>query len=89
MSNSCETLEKIVVEVLHVVRDHEKQSGKRIPVIAAGGIATLEDVQKMARLEKFGVAGLITGKAIYSGSLRLPEAIRWLKHNTKADRLFE
>ena len=63
--------------------------GLQVPVIAAGGIATLEDVQKMARLEKHGVVGLITGRAIYSGSLGLPEAIRWLRNNTKADRLFE
>jgi phosphoribosylformimino-5-aminoimidazole carboxamide ribotide isomerase len=62
--------------------------GLRVPVIAAGGIATLEDVRKMAGLEKLGVAGLITGKAIYSGSLRLPEAIRWLKNNSALVALF-
>jgi phosphoribosylformimino-5-aminoimidazole carboxamide ribotide isomerase len=61
----------------------------QVPVIAAGGIATLEDVRKMARLEKQGVAGLITGKAIYSGSLRLPEAIRWLRNNSTSGSLFE
>lgn len=61
----------------------------QIPVIAAGGIATLEDVRKMARLEKYGVAGLITGKAIYSGSLSLPEAIRWLKNNSTSGPLFK
>jgi phosphoribosylformimino-5-aminoimidazole carboxamide ribotide isomerase len=53
-----------------------------IPVIAAGGISTLTDVQKMARLEKDGVVGLITGRAIYSGSLRLPEALAWLRAHT-------
>ena len=60
----------------------------RVPVIAAGGIATLEDVRKMARLEKYGLAGVITGKAIYSGSLDLPEAIRWLKNNSGAGKVF-
>jgi phosphoribosylformimino-5-aminoimidazole carboxamide ribotide isomerase len=53
-----------------------------IPVIAAGGISTLADVQKMARLEKDGVVGVITGRAIYSGSLRLPEALIWLREHT-------
>jgi phosphoribosylformimino-5-aminoimidazole carboxamide ribotide isomerase len=61
--------------------------GLQVPLIAAGGIATLEDVQKMARLEKQGVVGLITGKAIYSGSLNLPEAIRWLRNNSASGPL--
>jgi phosphoribosylformimino-5-aminoimidazole carboxamide ribotide isomerase len=54
----------------------------RIPVIAAGGIATLTDVQSLAALEADGLGGMITGRAIYSGSLILPEAIKWLKKNT-------
>ena len=54
----------------------------RLPVIAAGGIATLSDVQSLAALEADGLAGMITGRAIYSGSLNLPEAIKWLKKNT-------
>jgi phosphoribosylformimino-5-aminoimidazole carboxamide ribotide isomerase len=45
-----------------------------IPVIASGGIATLEDVKGL--LEIKGLWGAITGKAIYSGSLDLTEAIK-------------
>jgi phosphoribosylformimino-5-aminoimidazole carboxamide ribotide isomerase len=45
-----------------------------IPVIASGGIATLEDVKKL--LEVKNLWGAITGKAIYSGSLDLKEAIQ-------------
>lgn len=40
--------------------------------IAAGGIATTEDVE---RLRDLGVAGCIIGRALYSGDLALPEAI--------------
>jgi phosphoribosylformimino-5-aminoimidazole carboxamide ribotide isomerase len=54
----------------------------RLPVIAAGGIATLDDVRNLAPLEKEGLVGIITGRAIYSGSLNLAEAIEWLKKNT-------
>jgi len=54
----------------------------RLPVIAAGGIATLADVQNLASLGADGLAGMITGRAIYTGSLRLAEAIEWLKKNT-------
>jgi phosphoribosylformimino-5-aminoimidazole carboxamide ribotide isomerase len=56
-----------------------------IPVIAAGGVNTLADVQRLARLEKDGVVGLITGRAIYSGSLRLPAALAWLREHTSPE----
>lgn len=45
-----------------------------IPVIASGGVAVIEDVKKLLKIDKLW--GAITGKAIYSGSLDLREAIR-------------
>jgi len=42
------------------------------PVVAAGGIATLEHLR---RLSEVGAAGAILGKAIYTGSIELGEAI--------------
>jgi phosphoribosylformimino-5-aminoimidazole carboxamide ribotide isomerase len=59
----------------------------RLPVIAAGGIAYMADVQSLASLEEDGLAGMITGRAIYSGSLNLAEAIDWLKKNTRQTQL--
>jgi len=46
----------------------------KIPVIASGGIATIDDIK--ALLEIKNLWGAITGKAIYSGSLDLKEAIK-------------
>jgi len=46
----------------------------KIPVIASGGIATIDDIR--ALLEIKNLWGAITGKAIYSGSLDLKEAIK-------------
>jgi len=46
-----------------------------IPVIASGGVATLEDIKNLLPLEPAGVSGVITGKALYSGSLDLKAAI--------------
>ena len=43
-----------------------------LPIIASGGITTLEDVKRLAKL---GLAGCIIGRALYEGRLRLPEAI--------------
>ena len=36
-----------------------------IPVIASGGISSLEDIRKLRELEAEGVKGAITGRAIY------------------------
>jgi phosphoribosylformimino-5-aminoimidazole carboxamide ribotide isomerase len=47
-----------------------------IPVIASGGVSTLEDIQNLRKIEHFGVTGVITGRALYEGSLDLREAIR-------------
>lgn len=47
----------------------------RIPVIASGGVSGLEDILAVKKAEKDGVEGVIVGKAIYTGSLVLEEAI--------------
>lgn len=51
----------------------------RLPLIASGGIKTLDHIKAVAALEKEGVAGVITGRAIYEGSLDLTAAIRLAK----------
>lgn len=52
------SLEKIIPEVMHEVRLIEQQSGKTIPVIAAGGLYTGEDIY---RLMELGVSGVQLG----------------------------
>ena len=47
-----------------------------VPVIASGGIGDLADVRALLSLEQDGVAGMITGRALYDGRLDLQEAIR-------------
>lgn len=47
----------------------------RIPVIASGGIANLDDIIRLKSLESRGVIGAITGKAIYEGKLDLKKAL--------------
>ena len=46
-----------------------------IPVVASGGVSTIEDIKKLMPLEAVGVVGVITGRALYSGSLSLKAAI--------------
>lgn len=45
----------------------------RIPVVASGGITNLEDIKALADIERDGVVGAITGRAIYEGTLNLAE----------------
>ena len=50
-----------------------------IPVIASGGVSSLEDIENLMAIESSGVFGVITGKAIYTGAIRLAEAIAMTK----------
>ena len=50
-----------------------------VPVIAAGGVATLADVQALYPLSRTAhLQGAISGRALYEGILNLAEANRWL-----------
>jgi phosphoribosylformimino-5-aminoimidazole carboxamide ribotide isomerase len=40
-----------------------------IPVIASGGVTNLEDVRTLCEVETEGIMGVITGRAIYEGTL--------------------
>jgi phosphoribosylformimino-5-aminoimidazole carboxamide ribotide isomerase len=46
-----------------------------IPVIASGGVASLEDVRRAAALASRGVAGVIVGRALYTGGVELGRAL--------------
>lgn len=50
-----------------------------IPVIASGGLSTLDDIRRLLEIESSGVSGVITGKAIYSGAIDLREAVALAK----------
>ncbi|SUA43190.1 1-(5-phosphoribosyl)-5-[(5-phosphoribosylamino)methylideneamino] imidazole-4-carboxamide isomerase [Nocardia africana] len=45
------------------------------PVIASGGVSTLDDLRAIAGLVSDGVEGAIVGKALYAGRFTLPEAL--------------
>jgi len=47
-----------------------------IPVIASGGVSSLDDVTAVKAAQADGIEGLIIGKALYTGALTLAEAIR-------------
>jgi phosphoribosylformimino-5-aminoimidazole carboxamide ribotide isomerase len=39
-----------------------------IPIIASGGVASLDDIRTLAGMAKDGVEGVIVGRALYSGA---------------------
>jgi phosphoribosylformimino-5-aminoimidazole carboxamide ribotide isomerase len=46
-----------------------------VPVIASGGVSNLRDIEALVDLGPLGLLGVITGRAIYEGTLDLKEAI--------------
>lgn len=46
----------------------------KIPVIASGGVTNLDDIRALCAVEAEGIAGAVTGRAIYEGTLDLRAA---------------
>lgn len=51
-----------------------------VPIIASGGVSSLDDIKALAGLEAQGrrLEGVIAGRAIYEGRLDVPAAVRLL-----------
>jgi phosphoribosylformimino-5-aminoimidazole carboxamide ribotide isomerase len=86
LAKKCEAMGAAIIIYTDVLRDgtqrgvnlHATQELARalqIPVIASGGVAAIEDIEALRPLEKEGVMGVIIGRALYEGTLKLSEAI--------------
>ena len=49
------------------------------PVIASGGVSSLDDLRTLAALEPLGVTGVIAGKALYAGAFTVAQALSTLR----------
>lgn len=58
----------------------EMQRAADVPVVASGGVTRLDDVVRLARVP---MAGCIIGRALYEGTIDLPEAIRAAEEVTR------
>jgi phosphoribosylformimino-5-aminoimidazole carboxamide ribotide isomerase len=47
-----------------------------VPVIASGGLNSLDDIRKLCAVENEGITGCIAGRAIYEGRLDFAEALK-------------
>lgn len=52
--------------------------GTDLSVIASGGISSLEDIEKLKKLQKYGLEGIIIGKALYDNKISLRDALKVL-----------
>ena len=86
LARKCEALGIAAIIFTDVLRDgtqkgvnleatREVARAVRIPLIASGGVSTIEDVKALLPFEKEGISGVIVGRALYAGTLNLPEAI--------------
>jgi phosphoribosylformimino-5-aminoimidazole carboxamide ribotide isomerase len=47
----------------------------KIPIIASGGVATLDDIRRLLPLQQEGVEGVIVGKALYAVAFSFKDAL--------------
>lgn len=82
----CESLGASVIVYTDILRDgtqeglnlsatREVARALKIPLIASGGISSLADLEALKPLEKEGVRAVIVGRALYTGAIKLSEAI--------------
>jgi len=45
-----------------------------IPVIASGGVTNIDDIKNLNQVKSSGIDGVIIGRALYEGTISLPEA---------------
>jgi phosphoribosylformimino-5-aminoimidazole carboxamide ribotide isomerase len=86
LAKRCEQLGAAAIVFTDVLRDgtqkginleatREVARAIQIPLIASGGVSKIEDIEALLPLEEEGVSGVIVGRALYAGSLKLAEAI--------------
>jgi phosphoribosylformimino-5-aminoimidazole carboxamide ribotide isomerase len=67
---------------LHATKDLAESVS--VPIIASGGVTDMRDIEALLETGKKidgGISGVITGRAIYEGTLDLAEAIRFTQSN--------
>ena len=54
--------------------DLARRSG--VPVLASGGVGSVADIAALAAVADAGIEGVVVGRALYTGAVKLPEAMR-------------
>ena len=56
--------------------DKELAEKTGLKVIISGGVSSLEDLKQIAELASVGIEGVIVGKALYTGAIKLKDAMK-------------
>ena len=59
----------------------EFSDATKLPVIASGGVGSLDDISSLMALEAHGVSGVITGKALYDKSINIRDALKLVQNH--------
>ncbi|MGF1642020.1 MAG: 1-(5-phosphoribosyl)-5-[(5-phosphoribosylamino)methylideneamino]imidazole-4-carboxamide isomerase [Thiotrichales bacterium] len=51
----------------------------RIPVIASGGVTSMDDIHRLLAVKDEGINGVIIGRALYEGTIDLAEALAFVQ----------
>ena len=72
-------MDRDVTQVGYDIKLMSKISLKvNIPVIASGGVSSIDDIKKAKKLNNKNIEGIIVGKAIYDGDIKLDELVKEL-----------
>jgi len=56
------------------IKDTVELSGKtKIPLVISGGVSSLEDIKKIKSLSNSNIEGVIVGKSIYDGDIKISD----------------
>jgi phosphoribosylformimino-5-aminoimidazole carboxamide ribonucleotide (ProFAR) isomerase len=55
------------------------------PVVASGGVSSLDDLRALSTLTSVGIEGAIVGKALYAGEFTLSDALAAVSAASAAD----
>jgi phosphoribosylformimino-5-aminoimidazole carboxamide ribotide isomerase len=58
------------------------------PIVASGGVGDINDIKALTELGPLGVVGVITGRALYDGTLDLKQAIEVARGENTAGQFF-
>jgi phosphoribosylformimino-5-aminoimidazole carboxamide ribotide isomerase len=64
-----------VLEGPNIEATRQMLENTQLSVIASGGVSSLKDVQRLAEINHPGLQGVIIGKALYEGRIRIEEAL--------------
>jgi phosphoribosylformimino-5-aminoimidazole carboxamide ribotide isomerase len=61
------------------IKDTIELSNKiKIPFIISGGISSIEDIKKIKSINNSNIEGVIVGKSIYDGDIKINELVKYI-----------